>query len=79
MSKNAPVIVKSLSEIKLHQDKTKEVDLSEYFEDKEGSAITYGVDTDSDEVKAEIEGSVLRLRQKNRWKENCIFTQITER
>ena len=61
VSKNAPVIVKSLSEIKLHQDKTKEVDLSEYFEDKEGSAITYGVDTDSDEVKAEIEGSVLRL------------------
>lgn len=61
VSKNAPVIVKSLSEIKLHQDKTKEVDLSEYFEDKEGSAITYGVDTESDEVKAEIEGSVLRL------------------
>lgn len=61
VSKDAPVIVKSLSEIKLHQDKTKEVDLSEYFEDKEGSAITYGVDTDSDEVKAEIEGSVLRL------------------
>lgn len=61
VSKNAPVIVKSLSEIKLHQDKTKEVDLSEYFEDKEGSAITYGVNTDSDEVKAEIEGSVLRL------------------
>lgn len=61
VSKDAPVIIKSLSEIKLHQDKTKEVDLSEYFEDKEGSAITYGVDTDSDEVKAEIEGSVLRL------------------
>lgn len=61
VSKDAPVIVKSLSEIKLHQDKTKEVDLSEYIEDKEGSAITYGVDTDSDEVKAEIEGSVLRL------------------
>lgn len=61
VSKDAPVIVKSLSEIKLHQDKTKEVDLSEYFEDKEGSAVTYEVNVDSDEVKAEIEGSVLRL------------------
>lgn len=61
VSKDAPVIVKSLSEIKLHQDKTREVDLSEYFEDKEGSAVTYEVDMDSDDVKAEIEGSVLCL------------------
>lgn len=61
VSKDAPVIVKSLSEIKLQQKKTKEVDLAEYFEDKEGDTIHYEVDIASDKVEAEVEGSILRL------------------
>lgn len=61
VSKSAPEIVNSLSEIKLHQGKTEEVDLSEYFKDKEGSAVTYEVAVDSDKLDAVIEGSVLRL------------------